>query len=96
MKPAESFSCWAQDWWKAAIPAMMAMIMKARETKLHRMPQHLELPPYRFANTLASELLTLRRMRSSHCVLISYGWARDKTKTYNVPDTVETAHNSDK
>ena len=29
-------------------------------------PQHCEEPPYFLANTLASELFTLRRMRSSH------------------------------
>jgi hypothetical protein len=45
---------------------MMPIAIKAREMKDQMTPQHWEDPPYLFAKTLASELFTLRRMRSSH------------------------------
>ena len=66
MKPCESFSCSLHVSWKAAIPATIDMIMSASEIMDQMIPQQCEEPPYFFANTLASELLTLRRIRSSH------------------------------
>jgi hypothetical protein len=45
---------------------MIPIAMKQREIKDQMTPQHWEEPPYFLAKTLASEVLTLRRMRSSH------------------------------
>ena len=62
----ESFSCSLHDSWNAAMPAMIEKIISASDIIDQMAPQQCEDPPYFFANTLASELLTLRRMRSSH------------------------------
>jgi hypothetical protein len=62
----ESLSCWLADCGNAASPATMAAAMKMMAIMLQITPQHLEDPPYLCAKTLASEELTLRRMRSSH------------------------------
>lgn len=66
MKCFESSCCWLNDWWKAAMPAIMPMAMNAREMNDQIMPQQRDEPPYRWAKTLASDVLTLRRIRSSH------------------------------
>lgn len=62
----ESSSCWLADSGNAAIPAIIPKIMRTSDIIDQSTPQHCEEPPYFFAKTLASELLTLRRMRSSH------------------------------
>ena len=49
------------------MPAMIEKIIKVSEISDQMIPQQCEEPPYFFANTLASELLTFRKMRSSHC-----------------------------
>jgi hypothetical protein len=67
MKPEESCSCCANDCGKAAMPATMPAAMKTSDMMDQMTPQHCDEPPYRCAKTLASELLTFRRMRSSHC-----------------------------
>jgi hypothetical protein len=71
MKFCESSLCWAADCGNAAIPATMPQAMKPSEMMDQMTPQHWDEPPYRWAKTDASELLTLRRMRSSHyrCVV---------------------------
>lgn len=66
MKCCESFSCSLNDSRNAAIAAMIAIAMNAREINDQITPQHCEDPPYLLANWLASEVLTLRRIRSSH------------------------------
>lgn len=65
MNPFESFSCCFQSCLKAAMPAMIPTAMKHTLTKLQITPQHLELPPYRFANCTASEELTFLKIKSS-------------------------------
>jgi hypothetical protein len=62
----ESSSCWLNDSRKAAIPPTIPAIMNIRDMMDQITPQHCEEPPYLLANTLASEVFTLRRMRSSH------------------------------
>jgi hypothetical protein len=64
----ESSSCWVDDSGNAAIAATIARAMNIRDIILQVIPQHFEEPPYLWANTLASELFTLRRMRSSHYI----------------------------
>jgi hypothetical protein len=66
MKCCESSLCCAAVCGNAAIPATIPHAMKPSEMMDQMTPQHCEEPPYRWAKTLASELLTLRRMRSSH------------------------------
>ena len=66
IKCLESFSCWLNDSGNAAIPATIPAIMNTRDTMDQITPQHCEEPPYFWAKTLASEVFTLRRMRSSH------------------------------
>jgi hypothetical protein len=66
IKCLESSSCWLNDSGNAAIPAMIPAIMNTRDTMDQITPQHCEEPPYFWAKTLASEVFTLRRMRSSH------------------------------
>ena len=46
--------------------ATMAIAIKITDTILQTMPQHCEDPPYLSAKTLASDVFTFRRMRSSH------------------------------
>lgn len=65
MKLSESSFCCAVDSGNAAMPEMMPATMKMSEMKDQTTPQHCDEPPYRLANTLASDSLTLRRMRSS-------------------------------
>lgn len=61
----ESASCWENDWWNTAMPATIPATMNRSDIMDQITPQHWEDPPYLLANTLASELLTFRRMRSS-------------------------------
>lgn len=47
------------------MPAIIPTAMKAKEMNDQMIPQHRDEPPYLSAKTLASEVLTLRMMRSS-------------------------------
>ena len=49
------------------MPAMIEKTISANDMSDQMIPQQWDDPPYFLANTLASELLTLRRIRSSHC-----------------------------
>jgi hypothetical protein len=66
IKCLESSCCWVNDSGNAAIPATIPAIMNIRDMMDQITPQHCEEPPYFWAKTLASEVFTLRRMRSSH------------------------------
>jgi hypothetical protein len=66
IKCLESSCCWLNDSGNAAIPATIPAIMNIRDMMDQITPQHCEEPPYFWAKTLASEVFTLRRMRSSH------------------------------
>jgi hypothetical protein len=66
IKCLESSPCWLNDSGNAAIPATIPAIMNTRDMMDQTTPQHCEEPPYFWAKTLASEVFTLRRMRSSH------------------------------
>jgi len=93
----ESSCCWLDDSGNAAIPAMIAATMNRMETIDQITPQHCEDPPYLWAKTLASEVFTFRRMRSSHCVLVSKGkLSRVMKEPYNIPDGVEGRHDTNK
>lgn len=48
------------------MPATIPAAIKSSEIIDHMTPQHWLDPPYLFANTLASELFTFRRIKSSH------------------------------
>jgi hypothetical protein len=50
---------------KAANPARIPQTINTSETSDQMTPQHCDEPPYRLAKTLASDELTLRRIRSS-------------------------------
>lgn len=63
----ESFSCSSHDWWKAAIPAIIEKIIMVRDMMDQITPQQWDEPPYFLAKTVASELFSFRRIRSSHC-----------------------------
>jgi len=106
MNPFESFSCCFHDSWNAAIPAMIEKTMKVSETMDQMMPQQCEEPPYLLANWLASELLTLRSMRSSHCCTkepsanpAAYSTPKDCREeiksTHDIPDAIKRAHDTD-
>ena len=66
IKDLESSCCWLNDSGNAAIPPTIPAIMNTRDMMDQMTPQHCEEPPYFWAKTLASEVFTLRRMRSSH------------------------------
>lgn len=66
MNSFESFSCCDELSGKAAMPITIPAAIKQTEMIDQITPQHCDDPPYRFANWLASELLTFRRIRSSH------------------------------
>lgn len=59
--------CWANVSGKAAMPATIAAARKPSEMKAQSTPQHADDPPYRLANTDASDSSTLRAIRSSYC-----------------------------
>lgn len=67
MKCLDCSCCSLNDWGNAAMAATMPTAMNPREIMDQMTPQQREEPPYLCAKTLASEVLTLRRMRSSHC-----------------------------
>jgi hypothetical protein len=66
IKDLESSCCWLNDSGNAAIPPTIPAVMNTRDMMDQITPQHCEEPPYFWAKTLASEVFTLRRMRSSH------------------------------
>ena len=66
IKCLESSCCWLNVSGNAAIPPTIPAIMSTRDMMDQITPQHCEEPPYFLAKTLASEVFTLRRMRSSH------------------------------
>ena len=61
----ESALCSSSVCGNAAIPAMIPATINNTDTIDQITPQHCDDPPYRFANTLASELFTLRKIKSS-------------------------------
>ena len=61
-----SSSCSVAVSGKAARPAIMPPIMKIKLMIDQMTPQHWLEPPYLWANTLASDSLTFRKIRSSH------------------------------
>jgi len=65
----------------------MPPIMKIKLMIDHITPQHWLEPPYRWAKTLASDSLTFRRMRSSHCPLISTCQVRRKEEKLTISQT---------
>lgn len=84
---------------------MIPIAINAREINDQMMPQQRDEPPYRSAKTLASEVFTLRMIRSSHCRIVSMipstgeecmRKKKKKKKTYNIPDTVKRRHDPDK
>lgn len=65
MKCFESSCCWLNDFGNAAMPPTIPTAIKHNEMMDQITPQHCDEPPYFFAKTLASELLTFLRIRSS-------------------------------
>lgn len=61
----ESALCSSSVCGNAAIPARMPPTINTNDTIDQITPQHCDDPPYLFAKTLASELFTLRKIKSS-------------------------------
>jgi hypothetical protein len=96
IKCLEASSCWLNDSWNAAIPPMIPIAMNIREIIDQITPQHWEDPPYLLAKTLASEVFTLRRIKSSHYVggIVSHGllWGQHALLQYPRRCREQTSH----